>query len=263
MSNPSKLQKPMALAVFARAPLPGQVKTRLARHLGAEAATRLYCAMLQDTLALARLAARTLRECEVVVAHTPPDAFEAGPHSLQPFWNGARMAQRGDNLGDKMLNCIADLQAQGAQRVVIIGSDAPDLPAQFLCQAFSQLGTLSFDPVEGRLRAHTDFLLGPARDGGFYLIGAANPLPNELFEGIVWSQSDTLAQVTQRAERLQLKAKISAHRWADVDTLPDLRRLAARLMKPASDTRHTGRAHATLHWLQANDEKRWNAASHS
>jgi glycosyltransferase A (GT-A) superfamily protein (DUF2064 family) len=128
-----------ALVVFARAPQPGRVKSRLAREIGDTAATECYAAFLRDTLILATRVERDFAACSAFVAHTPEDAFEAGPYSLAPFWNSARLPQNGANLGERMSHCIQNLHFQGAQEVVLIGSDSPDLKFEFIVQAFEFL----------------------------------------------------------------------------------------------------------------------------
>ena len=76
-----------AIVVFARAPQPGKVKTRLAHGLGEENAKRLYVAMLRDTLHHAQAAAQLVGDCDIVVAFTPEDAFDTHPTSLAEFWS--------------------------------------------------------------------------------------------------------------------------------------------------------------------------------
>ena len=222
------------IAVFARAPIPGQTKTRLARVIGNEAAAELSLAMLSDTLALARRAARDWGNCEVVLAYTPTDAFAAGPYSLGPLWNGPRLAQCTGNLGDRLLDCVARLHQQGKERMVIIGSDSPDLPAGYICRALANL-------------CHADLVFGPARDGGFYLIGTAAPLPNALFDGIEWSDNSTLSRVQTNARRLQLGVQ-AVPEWDDVDTMHDLQRLAQRLAHDSCSA--PTHAPQTTRWLR-------------
>jgi hypothetical protein len=102
-----------AIAIFARAPVPGQVKTRLARHVGEAGAAQLYTAMLRDTIAVAIRAAHSLEACEVVLAYTPEAAFSPGEYSLLSFWSGTRFVQSDGDLGARMLDCILRLQEQG------------------------------------------------------------------------------------------------------------------------------------------------------
>ncbi|HVF11413.1 MAG TPA: TIGR04282 family arsenosugar biosynthesis glycosyltransferase [Abditibacteriaceae bacterium] len=226
-----------AIAVFARAPVPGQVKTRLAQAMGDEAAAALAGAMLCDTLALARQAARQQSNCDVVLIYTPVDGFAAGVYSLAPFWAGPRLAQCDGDLGERLLDCVARLHEQGRERVVIIGADSPDLPPHWICHAFSILSRKAL-------------VCGPARDGGFYLLGTTGEIPRELFNGVVWSARSTLSQLQANAARLQLSVA-AAPQWDDVDTIYDLRRLARRL---THDPRRTLTcAPHTARWLRAYD----------
>jgi hypothetical protein len=211
-----------AICIFARAPVPGEVKTRLARSIGTAGAAQLYAAMLRDTITVAQSAARCIGSCEVVVAYTPETAFEGGEYSLAPFWNGARQMQCNGDLGRRMLGSIARLQEQG-RCVVLIGSDTPHLPLRTITDCF------------GLLR-HQDLHLCRTADGGFNLIGASTPLPESIFDGVQWSTERVLDQVTHNAESLQLKWSLSNDGHDDVDTFDDLQALM-RLLR-------AGQAHA-------------------
>lgn len=219
-----------AIAVFARAPVPGQVKTRLAQGLGPELAATAYRMMLRDSLALARRAARSWGECEVVLCYTPRSALEPGPYSLD-FWRGAGLPQSEGDLGMRMLDCMDQLRARGASKVIIIGSDSPDLPPARIGHALAALHRQHLE-LGGRnsLGGHCDIVLGPARDGGFYLIGTNRTPPSGLFDGVQWSGSKAYAQVVANAAGLGLKA-VDVDKWGDVDTVQDLERLAKRALR--------------------------------
>ena len=239
------------IAVFARAPVAGRVKTRLARHLGDDGARALYAAMLGDTLTVAKRAARDLSECEVVVAFTPHDAFEPGPDSLFPFWSGARMAQCQGDIGARMLDCIARLQQgnddergnddeQGGAQVVLIGSDAPDLPVSCLMRAFEELERGEVGLAFGSGERMHDLVFGPALDGGFYLIGAAKPVPPKVFQDVEWSSPQTLEQVKANARRLNLRLAMLP-RHGDLDALADLQRFIQKRRFDGQDDSATRR----------------------
>jgi len=204
-----------AFVIFARAPVAGRVKTRLAETIGAVAAARLYTAMLRDTLELAQHAAQSAEDCRVILAFTPADAFEPGENSLAPLWDVAQMPQRGADLGARMLNAMGDARNLGAEKIVIIGSDSPDLPPRFLFDALHHLQC-------------SDWVFGPARDGGFYLIGASLALPDFVFEGVAWSSNAVLKSVLKNARALGLKSDALAP-WRDVDDGDDLSALRERL----------------------------------
>ena len=199
-----------SILVFARAPEPGKVKTRLAAHIGVEAAARLYAAMLKDTLKLAQEAA-ALCEAKVIVAYTPDDAFEPGPYSLLKFWDGERIPQIGNDLGEKMQRAIQNCFSQGATKVVTIGSDKPDLLPSSIQSAFEQLET-------------HDLVFGPAHDGGFYMMGTSKRLPPKLFKKVTWSHDSTLQSILLNAKKLKLSV---AHlpEGGDIDDFSDLKHL--------------------------------------
>jgi rSAM/selenodomain-associated transferase 1 len=198
-----------SIIIFARAPEPGKVKTRLAAQIGDEAAAKLYAAMLNDTIAVAQNAARETKS-EVVLCYTPDDAFAPGDYSLANFWQGAHLAQTGNDLGEKMLHAAQSCFANGAQRVVIIGSDKPDLEVSTLLSAIEEL------------EKH-DLVFGPALDGGFYLIGTRAPFEETLFTDVLWSHESTLQAVLNKAYGLNLSVTLLPL-GADVDEESDLQR---------------------------------------
>jgi rSAM/selenodomain-associated transferase 1 len=226
-----------AIVIFARAPVPEQVKTRLAKQLGAEKAAAFYGAMLRDTIELARYATSRQTNCEVVLCYTPEDAFNEGEYSLAPFWTGTKLSQSKGDLGEKFLSCFAHFRIAGAQRIMIIGSDSPDLPPEYINCAFDLL---------------TEFqlVLGPSRDGGFYLTGTNDTAPNALFDGVQWSTRCAHDQVLANADKLQFSRSSSElWLWDDVDTPEDLQRLIKRLKGNA----HYAPTHAphTARWLHS------------
>jgi hypothetical protein len=212
-----------AIVIFARAPAPGQVKTRLAQFIGAARATQLYVAMLRDSIAVAQSAARVAISCEVVLAYTPETAFKPGEYSLDALWSGARQMQCSGDLGARMLRSIAQRQEQGRERVVLIGSDTPHLPVQAIINCFEIL-------------AQQDLHLCRTADGGFNLIGAGTSLPESLFDGVQWSTERVFEQVATNANALHIKWSHSWDGHDDVDTFADLQQLIQLLRE--------GRAHA-------------------
>lgn len=221
-----------AIAVFARAPIPGQAKTRLARELGHEAAAELYLAMLRDTLEAASQAASMSQDCDVMLYFTPATAFAPGPHSLD-FWQGLRLAQSECDLGHRLLHCLDSLRLRGYERIVVIGSDSPDLSPTLITAAFTALDLPRYNLV-----------FGPADDGGFYLMGVKSEVNGALFEAVAWSSDRTLAQILSNAARLDLRVA-QLPQWSDIDTPADLRRLITRAAEGRPLPSHTGR------WLQS------------
>lgn len=219
------------LELFARAPVPGRVKTRLSALLGEDGATTFYAAMLQDSLSLGLAALAQSGDGEIVVCYTPHNATKPGPHSLATYWDGAHRPQIGDDLGERMLNAIRDGFEDGAQRVVLIGSDAPDLPPEYIAAAFAQLHRVPL-------------VFGPSGDGGFYLIGAAGTPPPALFTSVPWSTATTLQHVLANAAKLGITTGL-LDEWHDVDTEADFHQLRQRLHAAPANL-----APATRRWLQ-------------
>ena len=217
-----------ALLVFARVPEPGAVKTRLIPRLGPDGAARLYAAMLGDALdAYAALGVS-------VRLYLAPGAGEdapALPPALVP--PGATVhAQRGDTLGDRMRNAFLDAFAAGAHRAVVIGTDHPTLPSEFVGLAFAHLDAP---------RAVT---IGPADDGGYYLLGMRDFAP-ALFAGMTYSHPGVFADTLARAAADDREATVLPP-WYDVDDPASLGRLRADLAADAALAPRTRAALAAL-----------------
>jgi rSAM/selenodomain-associated transferase 1 len=216
----------LELALFARRPLAGRVKTRLTPALPAELARDLYLGLLADALAVtaaARSDERTLYW----------DARGERPGEIE--WpDGVReRIQDGPDLGARLAAAFEALLVGGSARAVVIGADCPELTASVVERAFDQL-------------AVHDLVLGPTRDGGYYLIGLARPA-RSLLEGISWSTDRVLAQTLARARAAGLRAA-QLETLDDLDTPDDLARLAGRALVagPRFPGRHTAAALAAL-----------------
>ncbi len=194
------------LLVFAKAPRPGEVKTRLARSLGRraspdhEAAAALYRRMgrlVVDNVGKAPAA--------LTVCYDPPGSEAElrewlGPAPRQ-YW-----PQGEGDLGERMSQMFARA-FQGAKRVVVIGTDTPAVGAGTISRALAALDT-------------ADVVLGPSRDGGYYLMALREPCP-ALFRGIAWSTQTVLAETVDRARTLELQVTF-LEVATDVDTAADL-----------------------------------------
>lgn len=204
-----------ALAIFCRAPRLGTVKTRLAQSLGNEFTLELYRAMLRDSFALGKALAPM---ANTFAYFTPNDALE-GEESLRDFWDGPTLAQCDGDLGARMLHCFAQLRELGYERIVLMGSDSPDLPLQHLQQAFELLD-------------QAPITVGASLDGGFTLLGAAVLPPNDIFQGIVWSSESVLRQLRQNLANPVLGLSFQElPTWHDVDDESDLEALRHRLFE--------------------------------
>ncbi|MBI1733551.1 MAG: TIGR04282 family arsenosugar biosynthesis glycosyltransferase [Candidatus Rokubacteria bacterium] len=196
---------------MAKAPTPGRVKTRLSPPLIPREAAALYRCLLLDTVACAT----SVRDVTTVVAYTPV-ARRATFEALCP--GVALMPQRRGDLGTRLAGVFARLFARGFRAVVTIGSDTPTLPVRYLGDAVGML-----------LGRAADVVLGPARDGGYYLVGLRSPAPH-LFTGMPWSTRAVCAITLARARHAGLSVA-SLPPWDDVDTIDDLRRLASSLAR--------------------------------
>jgi len=213
------------LQVFAKAPVAGQVKTRLHPALGSDGAAALQRALIERTLSLATAACPgTVSEIELWCA----------PHTTHPFF--AECAQRfpvalrtqpPTDLGLRMRHALADALARDCLPV-LIGTDCPALTVAELAQAFDALHGSEAEGVESAFCA-ADIVLLPTEDGGYALIGARR-LDAALFDGIAWSTSEVFAQTRSRIAALGWRLHELETGW-DVDRPDDLARL--RELAPA------------------------------
>ncbi|HEV8584895.1 MAG TPA: TIGR04282 family arsenosugar biosynthesis glycosyltransferase [Methylomirabilota bacterium] len=210
----------VAVAIMAKAPRAGEVKTRLCPPLEPGAAAGLYECFLKDKVAQVR----TLAGARGVIAFTPEDSrgvFEA----LAP---GFRLiAQRGADLGSRLFNGLDELLRDGHPAAIAIDSDTPTLPTEFLRRAIELLA----NPA-------TDVVVGPSDDGGYYLIGMRHAHA-ALFERMPWSTPEVLPETLRRAEAKGLRVACLPP-WFDVDTPADLDRLMGALTaRESSAASHT------------------------
>jgi uncharacterized protein len=199
----------IAVAIMAKAPRPGTVKTRLCPPLLATEAAALYRCFLLDKIH----AVGTLVDARPMVAYTPDDA-RAEFDALAPDFS--LIAQRGPDLGARLHATLAGLLAAGHAGAIAVDSDTPTLPVDFLQQA-----------VECLIRPGPDVVLGPTEDGGYYLIGV-RVAHRELFDAVPWSTPDVLEVTLRRAAAAGLRATCLPS-WFDVDVPEDLERLRATL----------------------------------
>lgn len=195
-----------AIAVTARAPQPGQVKTRLVPPLSDEGAAELYRCFLLDKL----LQVAGLHGIDPYLAYTPLEArssmLELAPEAV------TLIPQVGSDLGDRLHRLSAILLERGHQAVILIDSDSPTLPTPYLLDAIARLQTET-----------TDLVLGPAEDGGYYLIGLKRPY-RALFNDIPWNGATVLNETLRRAATQRLRVA-TLPSWFDVNTPEDLTRL--------------------------------------
>lgn len=187
MIEPSTTER---LIIFTRYPLPGKAKTRLIPALGAEAAANLQRQMTQHTLAQVEALSQTWSgSVEIRFAGSSPD-LEADRQRMQD-WLGSQwnyQPQSAGDLGARLSHAKQASFTAGIERVVTIGTDCPGLDAARMQQAFQLLKT-------------HDLVLGPATDGGYYLIGLRKFVP-DFFVNIAWSTDAVLQQTVEIANRL-------------------------------------------------------------
>lgn len=206
MNLPHDYEFPTArLLIFAKAPVPGRVKTRLAGRLGTRGAAELYKKLLRRTLAIARAA----RLCPVEL-WCAPDGRHGFFTACRREYGVRLRRQCGGDLGRRM-NQALNRTLTVHRFAVLIGGDCVSLGAAELHAAFSRLAT-------GR-----DAVLGPARDGGYLLVGLRQPRP-ALFRGIAWGMPAVLAATRRRLRWSGVDWAELSPGW-DVDTPADLRRL--------------------------------------
>ncbi len=217
-----------SLILFAKLPLPGRVKTRLAQSLGRENAARLYACFLRD----AAETARVLRETRLGVSLVCEWALERGEtladFPLADWLPGAfiHRAQTGADIGARMSAALGRCLATG-DRAVLIGTDFPDLPVEILLDAFMKL----------ECGGESQVVLGPASDGGYYLIGMNRFVP-KIFIDVPWSVSDTLSQTLKKARAISIETTLLPE-WCDVDEANDVENLKRRLFQDDTRARYT------------------------
>ncbi len=202
----------MSLIVFARLPLPGKVKTRLARDVGDEPAAEFY-----------RLCAEhVFRESDKLSGRVQRYLFYSDPEDSKEMqhWGGPRfnyVAQAGRDLGNRLEHAFGTVFEQGAQKAIVLATDVPGISADIVDEASEALD-------------HSDAVLGPCPDGGYYLLGMKQ-LHKDLFANIPWSTNQVLDKTSDAMRKLGLGV-----RWlpslADIDTGEDLRRWHEEVLTP-------------------------------
>lgn len=201
------------LGVFVKAPEVGKVKTRLAKTVGSSNARKLYADMAADTLQWTQ----DLDRCRTTVFYTPQGGLKACRELLTKGTREPCFEPQGrGTLGRRMQAAFEHMFQSGAKSAVLIGSDCPLLERNLLGQAFNAL-------------KENDLVLGPASDGGYYLIGLRHPVP-ELFERRQWSHPGVLDGTVKTASKLKLSIEILPT-LSDVDLGADLPLLGKNLLE--------------------------------
>ncbi len=195
-----------AVIIFAKEPVPGRVKTRLAKEIGADEACRIYQTLLDCTM-------KAIAPLKTTKYMYLPPGDRCWLHAEEQKDLCIR-TQIGTNLGERMQNAFAECFAYLHERIVLVGSDCPGLNPSLLRKAFQAL-------------RRADTVFGPAADGGYYLIGQADTC-RDVFSGIPWSTEKVWAYSRKRLE---------INNWSfdllpvleDIDTLADWQRYEHKL----------------------------------
>jgi rSAM/selenodomain-associated transferase 1 len=202
------MQNTPLILLFTKEPVAGRVKSRLSAFLGVDVALELYRSFVLDMLTSIETSGIPLRVC-----YHPPEAEAAVQQ-----WLGDHLAyqpQVGADVGERMEHAFRQVFAEGCPRAVLVGSDIPDLPPSAFSEAFRALDD-------------HDAVIGPAQDGGYYLIGfRTNTFLPDIFRDIEWSTADVFSKTMQILDRAGWQV-LQLPLWRDVDTLDDLRNLVAR-----------------------------------
>ncbi len=188
-----------ALIVFAKNPILGKVKTRLAKEVGNDRALELYKTLMEITYRQTKDI-----DCSKFLFLSPNidnDLFD------QDY---IQMLQTGNDLGERMSNAFNYIFAKDYNKIIIVGSDCPQLTPEILNEAFEKL-------------YHFDFVIGPAEDGGYYLIGMKEQC-NILFNGMDWGSKNVLSETIRRLKENNLNFYL-LQQLSDVDELKDLVKL--------------------------------------
>lgn len=215
-----------AIIIMAKVPLAGTVKTRLQKSLSDAQCAEFAECLLDDAVHRAETF-----ESKLIIAYSPP---ERGAY-FQRFSdkNIILIPQKGDDLGARMFHAFEFAFQQNSDAVVMIGTDSPTFPFDYIEQAFEHL------------ELETDAVLGKTADGGFYLIGLRKP-DARIFESVAWSSPKTFEQVFRNMHRLEWHLR-EVPSWYDVDTPEDLEKLKTELRHNQNAQR---RAPKTFAWIR-------------
>jgi uncharacterized protein len=210
------------LAIMAKVPMPGEVKTRLCPPLTPDQAAGLARCFLQDRVE--QIAG--IETAAPIVAFAPAERADA----LRRLLPGRvrLVPQSGADLGARLDRVLTDLLAEGAPGAIAVDADSPSLPTAFLRQACADL-----------LDGTAEVVLGPCEDGGYYLIGLRAPAP-ELFRAMPWSTPAVLEETLARVRRLGRRLVLLPP-WFDVDRGEDLTRLRAGVAAASAGARRAAR----------------------
>ncbi|NQU29122.1 MAG: glycosyltransferase [Anaerolineae bacterium] len=211
--------KSTALIIMAKEPKVGSTKTRLCPPLEPVEAANLYEALLWDTINLAA----GIEGVDLAIAVTPPESIGYFKENAPPETILIPVAC--EDIGECLTRVLGELLNKGYQQVLALNSDGPTLPPDYIRSAIKHLD-------------QHDLVLGPAEDGGYYLI-AFKKIHADLFKDINWSTDQVLEQTLKKADQMDLSVQLLPP-WYDVDTVADIDRLRDELETlPLQKLKHT------------------------
>ncbi|MGE0103724.1 MAG: TIGR04282 family arsenosugar biosynthesis glycosyltransferase [Blastocatellales bacterium] len=225
-----------ALVLMAKAPIEGRVKTRLAATLGPAEAAELYANFLRDIFFIMEVVQDEREGLSLVLCYAEEGDEEAFEEIERE--GSLMLPQRGDDLGERLINCLDDLFDFGFESIVVIGGDSPTLPPDLIGAGFDALA------------GEADVALLPAIDDGYCLIGMKRT-HRELFTGIPWSTPAVLDETRKRAAASSLEL-VELPPWYDVDSPDDLERLREELAEDRTVAANTRRCLRHLDKLRNN-----------
>lgn len=218
--------KEKALILFFKYPEEGAVKTRIAKDLGEAFTLELYRRFIDDMIQTGKKI-----DGDIFIVYSLADeANDSNNYLWQKQYRCLR--QKGEDMGDRMHNAFQEFASQGYGKLALIGSDAPDLPAEYIEEAFFRLDA-------------NDVVLGPSADGGYYLIALRDDTINRvIFDGVPWSTPRVLDETLRIVRRKNITCHLLPE-WYDIDEVDDLRYFYDRNKK-------SGEALRTLRFLSRN-----------
>jgi len=227
--------KRRCLILFVKSPESGNVKSRLSRSIGKMGAAQLYRCFVLDLLDALDKGAWGLH-----IFFHPPDAGLTVKKWLGEDRSYA--AQEGEDLGERMKRAFEESFAGGSDAAILIGSDLPDLPREIIETGFVSL-------------LHHDVVMGPALDGGYYLIGfKRESFAPDVFDGISWGSGTVFRETCQILSRKGRRFSVLPP-WQDIDTYEDLQALIARHGQTPFAGSRTIRYALSQHWPLFNHDK--------
>ncbi len=215
-----------ALIFFLKYPEKGLVKTRLAKDLGDDFVLELYMNFIIDILD-----SFSAINSDIILAYS---CSRENIHNV-PFFNGYNcIVQKGNDLGERIYAAFLEASSLGYSKLILIGSDSPDLPAEIISEAFENLN-------------RNDIVLGPSTDGGYYLIGMGREkIEYSIFEGVPWSTSHVLERTIYNLKSNGTSWKLLKV-WNDIDDTKDLKKFYDK-------NKHMDLKSSTMRFLTDNED---------